>query len=1045
MPTNSDRFVTRHASLTAISVLLAALLAANGSVTPVAAQSYNCSANPAVASVTPKYANRFFRVISTISNLYPIQNWAADTRLQPVLTPLRTEGRCKASWAITAVSAVEMAYALVADSVPSMAPPQRLSLQQVLDCSYSTSSNCIDGGWLTAAALDYMVDATRQWGCSQFGCSQWGCSQWGCSQCGGRLIATAPIQLSSPTPQTPQVIDCNNSSSNCVDGGWPTAALDYMVDATRQWGASPPRHPSSRTCRGRADASGASAHTHAPTPMCSVCAPMRPCPCHHAHAPSLCAPCALSATTIGITGYDQVDFYSWFGLLLAVNTQPTIAFVQGSYPSFQTYTQGIYQRPRVVQRQEWVDSQRAGDGVAREVLLGSTIKWAPTADAGCAVAGVVDHSVVVMGYSITADSAFWILRNSWGATWGMQGYMQMAFEGGVGICGIHSVPALYPIIKTPSPCLSPQNPCGGGTCQDLGNGQYTCMCEEPYFIAAHTDFPLLVPPFFSHFPAFHHFSHLPSSSRPSLPITTHDLTLDLSSLPLPPNPSNFPCASSPLPRPLPLSLPPPLVPSPPPTRPLPLSLFPLALSHLPSPHSPPPTSPLPTRPFPLAPCQLTCAACRMTIPVRSAQHGPLRDHPQSTYASVLPPLMGSVQCGLFYSWPGHCERAATPHGSVQCGLFYSWTANDTCKGVAGLFSLTVAGFLRLNPGINCTSKTAWNAPTVNQQLCVALGNGADLPMCTAWYTVIAGDISSSPPLGEASSLPSVAAAAAGVGMACSPLPALTSFPAHAYLPPFMLLSSPFLCSPSSPFYAPIFPLLLLPSSPCYAPIFPPFMLPSSPFYAPIFPLFMLPSSPFYAPIFPLLCSHLPFIPFPLFMLPSSPCYAPIFPFLCSHLPPFMLPSSPFYGSHLPPFMLPSSPFLCSHLPLLCSQSSPFLLCSHLPPFMLPSSPFYAPIFPTLPSSPFYAPIFPLLCSHLPPSILPSSFCAPRPSIPIAGRQLAVSKAPCLKYYYVTKGDMCARIITLKFQNSAQKLSELNNGYVCVNSKLYVGLSLCTRR
>ncbi|CAI5973757.1 unnamed protein product [Closterium sp. NIES-64] len=254
MPTNSDRFATRHASLTAISVLLAALLAANGSVTPVAAQSYNCSANPAVASVTPEYANRFFRVISTISNLYPIQNWAADTRLQPVLTPLRTEGRCKASWAITAVSAVEMAYALVADSVPSMAPPQRLSLQQVrkllsstgtavpaataltagglritfensqdftgcgwpaaardymvLDCSYSTSSNCIDGGWLTAAALDYMVDATRQWGLFPIWLFSMGLFPMG----------LFPI------------------SSNCVDGGWPTAALDYMVDATRQWG-----------------------------------------------------------------------------------------------------------------------------------------------------------------------------------------------------------------------------------------------------------------------------------------------------------------------------------------------------------------------------------------------------------------------------------------------------------------------------------------------------------------------------------------------------------------------------------------------------------------------------------------------------------------------------------------------------------------------------------------------------------------------------------------------------------------------------------------
>ncbi|CAI5527912.1 unnamed protein product, partial [Closterium sp. Naga37s-1] len=267
-------------------------------------QSYNCSANPAVASVTPKYANRFFRLISTIAyGIYPSQNWAADTRLQPVLAPLRTEGKCRSSWAITAVSAVEMAYALVADSVPSMAPPQRISLQQVLDCNNSTSSNCADGGWPTAA-LDYMVDATRLW---------------------GGLTAEA-------------------------------AYYPYMQKQGK-------------------------------------CIRRR-------------------ATAMGITGYDQVDFYGWLGLLLAVNTQPTIAFVRGSYPSFQTYTEGTYSDP------------------------------------GCAAAGVVDHSVVVMGYSISSDGAYWILRNSWGGTWGMQGYMQMAVEGGVGICGIHSVPALYPIIKS---------------------------------------------------------------------------------------------------------------------------------------------------------------------------------------------------------------------------------------------------------------------------------------------------------------------------------------------------------------------------------------------------------------------------------------------------------------------------------------------------------------------------------------------------------------------------------------------------------------------
>ncbi|CAI5514973.1 unnamed protein product [Closterium sp. Naga37s-1] len=511
------------------------------------------------------------------------------------------------------------------------------------------------------------------------------------------------------------VIDCNNSSSNCVDGGWPTAALDYIVDATRQWG-------------------GLAAET-----------PFFP----YLQRQSRCV--RRKATTIGITGYDQVDFYGWFGLLLAVNMQPTIAFVRGSYPSFQTYTQGIY------------------------------------SDAGCAAAGVVDHSVLVMGYSITAEGAFWILRNSWGASWGMQvgcvvsHVLQVgcvACSAG-GLCRMFCRWAVSHVLQVGCVACS-----AGGLCRMFCRRAVSHVLQKK----AHTDFPLLFPRFFPPFPRFSPTSpHLPSSSRPSLPITTHDLTLDLSSLPLPPNPSNFPCASSPLPRPLPLSLPPPLVPSPPPTRPLPLSLFPLALSHVPSPHSPPPTSPLPTRPFPLAPCQLTCAACRMTIPVRSARAsttmraasfvsvrrdltrgtGPMALTHASQVTSnpsytVVFPI--DIDCPLVYQLYGlteeaflaqnpdlsmdHCvtipkntEVSVLPPlmGSVQCGLFYSWTANDTCKGVASLFSLTVAGLLRLNPGINCTSKTAWNAPTVNQQLCVALGNGADLPMCTAWYTVKAGD------------------------------------------------------------------------------------------------------------------------------------------------------------------------------------------------------------------------------------------------------------------------------------------------------------------
>ncbi|CAI5955848.1 unnamed protein product, partial [Closterium sp. NIES-64] len=237
------------------------------------------------------------------------------------------------------------------------------------------------------------------------------------------------------------------------------------------------------------------------------------------------------ATIIGIRGYYQVDYYGWLGLLLVVNAQPTIAFVRGSYPSFQTYTDGINS-----------DAGCAATGMVDHSVL--VTKGAHTAthgaqwragvmmqrrrgiynDAGCAAAGVVDHSVLVMGYSITAEGAYWILRNSWGATWGMQGYMQMAFGGGIGICGIHSVPAIYPIVKiislspsrspsrptqASSMCLSQQNPCGEGTspslCLSLQN-QYGVggTCED----TENSD---------SHARAWKRSSPLTPPSPPSLP------------------------------------------------------------------------------------------------------------------------------------------------------------------------------------------------------------------------------------------------------------------------------------------------------------------------------------------------------------------------------------------------------------------------------------------------------------------------------------------------------------------------------------------------
>jgi Papain family cysteine protease len=60
---------------------------------------------------------------------------------------------------------------------------------------------------------------------------------------------------------------------------------------------------------------------------------------------------------------------------------------------------------------------------------------------------MVDHTVLVMGYSLfEGTKPYWIIRNSWGVGWGEKGYMRLAYTGGLGICGIHSTPAIYPVL-----------------------------------------------------------------------------------------------------------------------------------------------------------------------------------------------------------------------------------------------------------------------------------------------------------------------------------------------------------------------------------------------------------------------------------------------------------------------------------------------------------------------------------------------------------------------------------------------------------------------
>lgn len=69
-------------------------------------------------------------------------------------------------------------------------------------------------------------------------------------------------------------------------------------------------------------------------------------------------------------------------------------------------------------------------------------------DPNCFANGILNHNVVVVGFNLLAPLPYWIVRNSWGSSWGEAGYMNLAIAGGAGICGINIVPAIYPVLTS---------------------------------------------------------------------------------------------------------------------------------------------------------------------------------------------------------------------------------------------------------------------------------------------------------------------------------------------------------------------------------------------------------------------------------------------------------------------------------------------------------------------------------------------------------------------------------------------------------------------
>merc|ERR1711988_1179889 len=75
----------------------------------------------------------------------------------------------------------------------------------------------------------------------------------------------------------------------------------------------------------------------------------------------------------------------------------------------------------------------------------------------------LDHGVLVVGYGTDSSGGdYWKVKNSWGATWGMEGYVLLQRgKTGAGECGILSQPS-YPVVSgsgpSPSPPPSPPSP-----------------------------------------------------------------------------------------------------------------------------------------------------------------------------------------------------------------------------------------------------------------------------------------------------------------------------------------------------------------------------------------------------------------------------------------------------------------------------------------------------------------------------------------------------------------------------------------------------------
>nr|POE52678.1 senescence-specific cysteine protease sag12 [Quercus suber] len=109
-----------------------------------------------------------------------------------------------------------------------------------------------------------------------------------------------------------------------------------------------------------------------------------------------------------ISSYEDVPSNNEEALLQAVANHPVSVAIEGSSSDFKSYSSGVF-----------------------------------TGECGTNL----DHAVTVIGYGMSDDGTkYWLIKNSWGTTWGESGYMRIQRDTGApeGVCGIAMKPS-YPV------------------------------------------------------------------------------------------------------------------------------------------------------------------------------------------------------------------------------------------------------------------------------------------------------------------------------------------------------------------------------------------------------------------------------------------------------------------------------------------------------------------------------------------------------------------------------------------------------------------------